>query len=508
MPQLLSRILIRNSEVIQVLKKIIVEIIKCYPRQSLWYLFGISNSKPKEDIIATISGVKANFSLDNSTDTSQRLKPLVDSAIQLTSELNKLASADAKAGKSKLQDFKFNKKVLPCGLVVPVQLCMRVTMPSNGSSSSITSVPTPSAGMPHTSPLNSHIAFPRHSIVTIFQLEESVDTMPSLKKPKRIVMIGSNGVRYKILCKADDDVRKDSRFMDVTGAIDYLLQQNEASFKRQLFIRSYFVTPLGESSGLIEWVDGMSVLRQIIEGQYNNLGIPLNWTVIRNLFKPVGQEMIAFKECLKMYPSVLQDWFLENFPEPSAWLDGRNTFAKSLAVMSMVGFIFGLGDRHGENILLDVNTGAIMHVDFDCLFDKGKEMEAPELVPFRLTHNLVSALGVFGYEGIFRKSSEVTLQLVRDYEDMIMTMLDVFLHDPINDWSRRKRTSKNKTRVKGFGAARSPEEALSIIRNKIRGSLMEEVMPMKVPGQVSYLIAEATDEQNLAYMYIGWMAYW
>lgn len=29
-----------------------------------------------------------------------------------------------------------------------------------------------------------------------------------------------------------------------------------------------------------------------------------------------------------------------------------------------------LGDRHGENILLDFSSGEAMHVDFSCLFDK------------------------------------------------------------------------------------------------------------------------------------------
>ena len=30
----------------------------------------------------------------------------------------------------------------------------------------------------------------------------------------------------------------------------------------------------------------------------------------------------------------------------------------------------GLGDRHGENIMLDQTSGECVHVDFDCLFDK------------------------------------------------------------------------------------------------------------------------------------------
>ena len=36
----------------------------------------------------------------------------------------------------------------------------------------------------------------------------------------------------------------------------------------------------------------------------------------------------------------------------------------------MVGHIVGLGDRHGENILIDTLSGECVHVDFDCLFDK------------------------------------------------------------------------------------------------------------------------------------------
>lgn len=33
------------------------------------------------------------------------------------------------------------------------------------------------------------------------------------------------------------------------------------------------------------------------------------------------------------------------------------------------------------------------------------------MVPFRLTQNLVDAFGVSGYEGVFRRACEVTLQV-------------------------------------------------------------------------------------------------
>ena len=81
----------------------------------------------------------------------------------------------------------------------------------------------------------------------------------------------------------------------------------------------------------------------------------------------------------------------------------------------MLGHIVGLGDRHGENILMDAMTGDVVHVDFSCLFDKGLELEKPEVVPFRLTQNMVDGLGVLGTEGLFRLSCQSSLDLLRRY---------------------------------------------------------------------------------------------
>ena len=49
------------------------------------------------------------------------------------------------------------------------------------------------------------------------------------------------------------------------------------------------------------------------------------------------------------------------------WFDRRTTYTRSLAVMSMVGYVLGLGDRHPSNLMLDRLTGCIIHIDFgDC----------------------------------------------------------------------------------------------------------------------------------------------
>jgi Phosphatidylinositol 3- and 4-kinase len=66
--------------------------------------------------------------------------------------------------------------------------------------------------------------------------------------------------------------------------------------------------------------------------------------------------------------------------------------------------------RAGENILIDAGTGDAVHVDFSCLFDKGLTLEKPEMVPFRLTQNMIDAFGVSGHEGAFRRACEISMQ--------------------------------------------------------------------------------------------------
>ncbi len=57
---------------------------------------------------------------------------------------------------------------------------------------------------------------------------------------------------------------------------------------------------------------------------------------------------------------------------------------------------------------MDINTGDVVHVDFNCLFEKGKKLETPERVPFRLTQNMLDGLGVTGVEGMAFLMREIT----------------------------------------------------------------------------------------------------
>lgn len=77
------------------------------------------------------------------------------------------------------------------------------------------------------------------------------------------------------------------------------------------------------------------------------------------------------------------------------WLERRTNYTRSAAVMSMVGYILGLGDRHPSNLMLDRYSGKLLHIDFgDCFEASMNRDKFPEKVPFRLTRMMVKAMEV------------------------------------------------------------------------------------------------------------------
>jgi serine/threonine-protein kinase ATR len=75
-------------------------------------------------------------------------------------------------------------------------------------------------------------------------------------------------------------------------------------------------------------------------------------------------------------------------------------------------------------------------IDMNCviLFFQGESFAWPERVPFRLTHNMVAAMGPLGVEGMFRRSCEITLRVLRAQSETLMSVLRPFVYDPMVTW--------------------------------------------------------------------------
>lgn len=208
------------------------------------------------------------------------------------------------------------------------------------------------------------------------------------------------------------------------------------------------------------------------------------------------------------------------------------------------------------------------------LFDKGTALGQPEIVPFRLTPYILDGLGICGYEGVFRRVSEVSMEVLREHKELLLSSLESFVHDPLVEWSKAGHSTSATAaagQAKGGGGvstslAMDPSEVHTAagaesmnlegvkMLYKVRarlcgeynngaqyvslkeaarrqaaqaarvaqagqaagvgvplpGATLEPTLPsnaLEVRGQVHRLIKEASCDENLSAMYIGWMPF-
>lgn len=94
-------------------------------------------------------------------------------------------------------------------------------------------------------------------IVMIASFSEQLAILPTKTKPKKLIIIGSDGLKYTYLLKGREDLRLDARIMQLLQSVNGFLQSSSATRRQSLGIRYYSVTPISGRAGLIQWVDNV-----------------------------------------------------------------------------------------------------------------------------------------------------------------------------------------------------------------------------------------------------------
>lgn len=310
------------------------------------------------------------------------------------------------------------------------------------------------------------IYIPEKGGICVCSLSETIVVIPTKTKPKRIQIKSVNGQVSQFLLKGHEDLHLDQKIQQFVMLVNNLLRKGQKS----LYARTYDVLPLGSNYGMIQWIENapglFSIYRQrkFWENTARQIQSNGSQSEVSKVVAPAERFLQISKKLLQQgkvpanssrntWPSdVLLQIFTQlqqetprDYFSNEIWISSVNAtdwwqktcaFSNSIGVMSIVGYIIGLGDRHLDNLLIDFETGNIIHIDFNVCFDAGKRLKVPETIPFRLTQNIVSAFGCLGVKGHFRAACVETLSTMRKHEEVLSTLLESFLHEPLIGWSR------------------------------------------------------------------------
>ncbi|CAH1240669.1 MTOR [Branchiostoma lanceolatum] len=401
---------------------------------------------------------------------------------------------------------------------------------------------------------------PHKPIVQISRAQSSLAVITSKQRPRKVSIYGSNGADFMFLLKGHEDLRQDERVMQLFGLVNTLLAKDPETMRRHLSIQRYSVIPLSTNSGLIGWVPHSDTLHTLIRDYREKKKILLNIEHRIMLRMAPDYDHLTLMQKVEVFEHAINNtagddlakilWYKS--PSSEVWFDRRTNYTRSLAVMSMVGYILGLGDRHPSNLMLDRLSGKILHIDFGDCFEVAMTREKfPEKIPFRLTRMLTNAMEVTGIDGNYRITCEKVMRVLRDNKDSVMAVLEAFVYDPLLNWrlvDTAPKGKRSKTRTESYSASQSGADALeeigqatqrnkglsesvqaswddsegpkpealnkkavqiiSRVRDKLTGHDFNKDESLEVPTQVELLIGQATSHENLCQCYIGWCPFW
>ncbi|XP_071815133.1 DNA-dependent protein kinase catalytic subunit-like [Apostichopus japonicus] len=405
--------------------------------------------------------------------------------------------------------------------------------------------------------------------VKIAGFDEQVRTLQSLRKPKTIKIRGHDEKDYEFLVKGGEDLRLDQRIEQLFCIMNDIMAEDTACSSRELNLTTYQVTPMTSRLGLIEFVPNTTTwgaflkVKSLDKAKLEAYG---NWVqkfrtkkdekihlTFATMYKQAGCQETThnFRQCEEGIPwDLSRKAFLEMSASPEAFLALRTHFAKSFATLCICQYILGIGDRHLSNFLVSLNSGRMIGIDFGHAFGSATLiLPIPELMPFRLTRQIVNLMMPMKIDGLLKNTMVHCLRALRQNHDLLLNTMDVFIKEPSVDWKQfaDKTASKGqgleeissdalwypkerlliaKAKLEGanpayitereleksvHGKSTSLQKFIAVVRGdhrvNIRAQVAREPSGLSVEDQVACLIEQATDPNILGRTYQGWQPF-
>ncbi|XP_061454380.1 DNA-dependent protein kinase catalytic subunit isoform X2 [Rhineura floridana] len=292
--------------------------------------------------------------------------------------------------------------------------------------------------------------------------DERIKIMESIRKPKCIIIRGSDEREYPFLVKGGEDLRQDQRIEQLFDVMNTVLSRDAACSQRNMQLKTYQVIPMTTRLGLIEWLENTCTLKEFLlknmsEQEKNDYNSPKgpradyndwlskmaerntsNITRYISMYKRASrtETVMSFHRRQSRVPEdLLRRAFVKMSTTPEALLSLRSHFASSHALMCISHWILGIGDRHLSNFMISMKTGGMVGIDFGHAFGSATQfLLVPELMPFRLTRQFINLMLPMKESGLIYNVMVHSLRAYRVDQDFLINTMDVFVKEPSLDW--------------------------------------------------------------------------
>ncbi|VDM58818.1 unnamed protein product [Angiostrongylus costaricensis] len=305
-----------------------------------------------------------------------------------------------------------------------------------------------------------------HEIVMWDTMDPTFTRADGLSSPKVLRTKGSDGKWYKLIWK-NEDVRQDCLVEQLFSVVSGIMNHDETSS----FLRTYKVVPLNSKCGIIEFCQGTISL---------SVHFHLSFYSVINM--PVNQASATFRQACALFKPVFRHFFYHHCRTVNQWTSMIDNYRRSLAQWSIATYVIGLGDRHLSNILFEIDTCKLVHIDLGMIFEYSKRtLPIPERVPFRLTRDLLDPILIEGIGGRLLEEAVYAMKLLRENNSkVILGLASVLLRETISNFEEVE--SNNGDRPSFVS-----ETAIARLRDKLNGT-DDTLVQQDVLHQVFYCV--------------------
>jgi phosphatidylinositol kinase/protein kinase (PI-3 family) len=209
---------------------------------------------------------------------------------------------------------------------------------------------------------------------------EKIKVKNSATKPLLIPCELDNNQITNMLYKKED-IRKDLAIMNLISLADMILKNEEGM---DLELVTYNILPTSKYSGLIEVIEDCDTIYYIQQS--------LNSTILNYILEINGDMKVK---------------------------EVRNQFIKSTAAYCVITYLFGIGDRHLDNIMVK-KDGRLFHIDFGYILGNDPMVNNPGM---RITDEMIEAIG-----GFSSKYYEEFTDLCTKIYNCLRRNIDIFMN--------------------------------------------------------------------------------